>query len=333
MPTPDDDAARPVAPGSSARKAALMTDPLPVTLRVHLEEYEEYLTLGRGRSANTVRAYVKDAESLLNHLVETSETAPVALSGLDLRLLRSWLARQARSGSARTSMARRTSSARTFTAWLTRTGRLDSDPALRLAGPSARRSLPTVLRQDQAAEALTWAEIGARELDPVAIRDRAIVELLYATGIRVGELCGLDLDDVDSDRRVVRVVGKGDKERSAPFGGPAASALAEWVGRARPLLAGEASGAALFLGRRGGRLDPRQARTAVHEVLASVPGGPDMGPHGLRHSAATHLLEGGADLRVVQELLGHSSLATTQIYTHVSVDRLRAVHDRAHPRA
>ena len=313
-----------------------MTDPLPPVLRMHLEEYSEHLTLGRSRSANTVRAYVKDAESLLVHYVEVHEQASLGrseLQGLDLRVLRSWLGRQAREGSARTSMARRTSSARTFTAWLTRTGRMDRDPALRLAGPSARRTLPSVLKQGQAAEALKWAEEGARELDPIALRDRAIVELLYATGIRVGELCGLDIDDVDVDRRVLRVTGKGDKERSVPYGRPAETALDAWATLGRPALTTDRTGAALLVGRRGGRLDPRQARTAVHDVLASVPGAPDMGPHGLRHSAATHLLEGGADLRVVQELLGHSSLATTQIYTHVSVDRLRAVHDRAHPRA
>lgn len=313
-----------------------MTDPLPPTLRVHLEEYAEHLTLGRARSANTVRAYVTDAESLLVHYVEGSggnSSASGELDRLDLRVLRSWLAQQARDGSARTSMARRTSSARTFTAWLTRTGRIHRDPALRLAGPSARRTLPSVLRQNQAAEALTWAEHGARELDPIALRDRLIVELLYATGIRVSELCGLDVDDVDLERRVLRVTGKGNKERSTPYGAPAASALDAWVTHGRPALTKGDSGPALLLGRRGRRIDARQARTAVHDVLASVPGAPDMGPHGLRHSAATHLLEGGADLRVVQELLGHSSLATTQIYTHVSVDRLRAVHDRAHPRS
>lgn len=308
-----------------------MADDLAPTLRVHLEEYAQHLALSRDRSAHTVRAYLADAESLLQHL--TAGTADTRLGDLDLRVLRSWLAAQARSGSARSSMARRTSSARTFTAWLTRTGRLDSDPALRLASPKRGRTLPSVLRQSQASDALTWAAAGARELDPMALRDRLVVELLYATGIRVSELCGLDVDDVDTVRRVVRVLGKGNKERSAPYGGPAAEALDTWLAHGRPAVATDRSGAALLLGRRGGRLDPRQARTAVHEVLSSVDGAPDMGPHGLRHSAATHLLEGGADLRVVQELLGHSSLATTQIYTHVSVDRLRAVHDRAHPRA
>lgn len=308
-----------------------MADALPNTLRVHLEEFAEHLTLGRARSEHTVRAYVRDAESLLHHLAAAAPTPN--LESLDLRILRSWLAGQARDGSARTSMARRVSSARTFTAWLVRSGRLDLDPALRLAAPRARRTLPSVLKQGQAADAMSAAELGSRELEPIALRDRVIVELLYATGIRVSELCGLDVDDVDTERRLVRVLGKGNKERSAPYGGPAASAVEVWIEHGRPALAVGHSGPALLLGRRGGRLDPRQARTAVHDVLASVAGAPDLGPHGLRHSAATHLLEGGADLRIVQELLGHSSLATTQIYTHVSVDRLRAVHDRAHPRA
>ncbi|WP_072802146.1 tyrosine recombinase XerC [Rhodococcoides yunnanense] len=308
-----------------------MADALPPPLSAHLEEYAEHLELAKGRSLHTIRAYVSDAESLLHYLVV--ERSSVNVGDIDLRLLRSWLAGQARAGSARSSMSRRTSSARVFTAWLTRTGRVDADPALRLASPSAKRALPTVLKQNQASAALASAESGAAELDPIALRDRLIVEMLYATGIRVGELCGLDVDDVDTGRRLVRVIGKGDKERSAPYGLPASRALDAWITYGRPRLATDRSASALLLGRRGGRIDPRQARTAVHEVLASVPGVPEMGPHGLRHSAATHLLEGGADLRVVQELLGHASLSTTQIYTHVSVDRLRAVHDRAHPRA
>jgi integrase/recombinase XerC len=167
----------------------------------------------------------------------------------------------------------------------------------------------------------------------VVLRDRLIVELLYATGVRVSELVGLDVDDVDRRRRVLRVLGKGNKQRTVPFGAPAQRALAAWLAEGRPALAIAASGPALLLGARGGRIDPRQARTVVHQTIAAVDGAPDIGPHGLRHSAATHLLEGGADLRVVQELLGHSSLATTQLYTHVTVARLRAVHDQAHPRA
>jgi integrase/recombinase XerC len=230
-------------------------------------------------------------------------------------------------------MARRASAARAFTAWLTRTGRLPVDPGLRLAAPKAHRSLPAVLGQEQAGRVMNAAESGAEQHDPMALRDRLIVELLYATGIRVGELCGLDIDDIDRERRLVRVLGKGNRERSAPFGGPADHAVGEWLRYGRPVLATPDSGRALLLGRRGRRLDQRQARTVVHAVVSAVPGTADLGPHGLRHTAATHLLEGGADLRVVQELLGHASLATTQLYTHVSIDRLRKAHDQAHPRA
>ena len=208
-----------------------------------------------------------------------------------------------------------------------------ADPATRLQMPKARRTLPAVLRQDQALAALHAADLGAQQGDPLALRDRLIVEMLYATGIRVSELCGLDVDDVDTGRRVIRVLGKGNKQRTVPFGTPALRALESWLRDGRPELAGADSGPALLLGPRGGRLDPRQARTVVHQTVGAVDGAPDMGPHGLRHSAATHLLEGGADLRVVQEILGHSSLATTQLYTHVTVARLRAVHDQAHPRA
>jgi integrase/recombinase XerC len=247
--------------------------------------------------------------------------------------LRSWLAAQAGAGAARTTLARRTSAVKTFTAWASRNGLIDGDPATRLQVPKARRSLPAVLRQDQALDAMNAATSGAQQGDPLAHRDRLIVELLYATGIRVSELCGLDVDDVDSSRRLLRVLGKGNKQRTVPFGEPGLRALNAWLAEGRPALATADSGPALLLGTRGRRLDPRQARTVVHQTMAAVDGAPDIGPHGLRHSAATHLLEGGADLRVVQELLGHSSLATTQLYTHVTVARLRAVHDQAHPRA
>jgi integrase/recombinase XerC len=222
---------------------------------------------------------------------------------------------------------------KTFTAWASRRGLVDGDPAARLQVPKARRTLPAVLRQDQALDAMNAATSGAQQGDPLALRDRLVVEMLYATGIRVSELCGLDIDDVDTARRVLRVLGKGNKQRTVPFGEPALQALASWLTEGRPALATATSGAALLLGARGRRIDPRQARTVVHQTMAAVDGAPDIGPHGLRHSAATHLLEGGADLRVVQELLGHSSLATTQLYTHVTVARLRAVHDQAHPRA
>jgi len=296
-----------------------------------LDAYAEHLALERGRSEHTRRAYLTDLRSLFAFL---DERAPGAgLDALSLPVLRSWLAAQSAAGAARTTLARRTSAVKTFTAWAVRRGLLAADPAARLQLPKALRTLPSVLRADQASAAMEAAGLGAEQGDPLALRDRLIVEMLYATGIRVSELCGLDLDDVDADRRLLRVLGKGNKERTVPFGRPAAAALSAWLADGRPALVAATSGAALLLGPRGRRLDPRQARTVVHQTVAAVDGAPDIGPHGLRHSAATHLLEGGADLRVVQELLGHTSLATTQLYTHVTVARLRAVHDQAHPRA
>lgn len=296
-----------------------------------LDEYAEYLALERGRSAHTRRAYLADLRRLFEFVEERS--AGAGLEGLSLALLRSWLAAQSAGGAARTTLARRTSAVKTFTAWAVRRGLIPVDPAVRLQVPKARRTLPAVLRQDQAEAAMAAAGLGAQQGDPLALRDRLIVEMLYATGIRVSELCGLDIDDIDTARRVLRVLGKGNKQRTVPFGNPALAALNSWLSGGRPALVTDESGPALLLGPRGRRLDPRQARTVVHETVTAVPGAPDIGPHGLRHSAATHLLEGGADLRVVQELLGHSTLATTQLYTHVTVARLRAVHDQAHPRA
>lgn len=318
-----------VSPVSGER--VLMALPLSAELEIHLDEYAEHLRLGRGRSEHTVRAYLGDARSLLSHLEARSPGSSV--TDLDLGVMRSWLAAQAAQGTARTTVARRASSIRGFSTWLAQTGRIPVDPGARLAAPPARRTLPVVLRKNQAIDVMNAAESGAQQRDPVALRDRLIVELLYSTGIRVGELCGLDVESVDGDRRLLRVRGKGDKERSVPYGVPAESALALWLEHGRPALTSDRSGRALLLGIRGGRLGQRQARTVVHETMSAIAGAPDLGPHGLRHSAATHLLEGGADLRVVQELLGHSSLATTQLYTHVSVERLRSVHDQAHPRA
>jgi integrase/recombinase XerC len=294
-----------------------------------LEEFDEYLALQCGRSAHTRRAYLGDLRSLFAFL----GVRGIGLDGLSLPLLRSWLATAAAAGAARTTLARRTSAVKAFSAWAARRGLLASDPAARLQVPKAHRTLPAVLRQDQALDAMAAAKSGAEQGDPLALRDRLIVEMLYATGIRVSELCGLDIDDVDTRYRLVRVLGKGNKQRTVPFGVPAADALRSWLAEGRPTLVTTESGPALLLGARGRRLDVRQARTVVHQTVAAVNGAPDIGPHGLRHSAATHLLEGGADLRVVQELLGHSSLATTQLYTHVAVSRLRVVHDQAHPRA
>ncbi|MFT3714911.1 MAG: tyrosine recombinase XerC [Gordonia sp. (in: high G+C Gram-positive bacteria)] len=294
-----------------------------------LEQFEEYLRFEKGRSEHTVRAYLGDVRGLISYAGARGS----GVADLDLSLLRSWLADHTRRGAARTTIARQVSSVKTFCGWAVREQIMPTDPAVRLQAPKAHRTLPPVLDPQQAADAVT-AAAGADvdPNDPVGIRDRLILELLYSCGIRVGELCGLNLSDVDPDRRVVRVIGKGDKQRTVPYGTPAAEALDAWLHRGRPRLATAASADALLLGVKGGRLDQRMARTVVHRATGSGDG-PSIGPHGLRHSAATHLLEGGADLRVVQELLGHSSLATTQLYTHVSVERLRAVHDQAHPRA
>ena len=301
-------------------------EPLPPALATALADFERHLALELSRSVHTVRAYTGDVASLLEHAARLGVTAP---AGLDLAVLRSWLARSRSSGAARTTLARRGSSARVFTAWACRRGLAPTDAGALLASPKGHRPLPDVLRPDEAARLVEQVD-GDRVED---LRDRVVLELLYATGIRVGELCGLDVDDVDTERRVVRVLGKGARERSVPYGAPAAHAVDRWVTTGRPRWATASSGAALLLGRRGGRLDPRAARSLVHRRLAAVPGAPDLGPHGLRHSAATHLLEGGADLRSVQELLGHATLATTQIYTHVSVERLRTSYAQAHPRA
>lgn len=293
--------------------------------------FERHLRSERGLSPPSVRAYTTDIASLLEHASRRGRTSPAQL---DLADLRSWLALQQSRGRARSTIARKASAARTFTRWVERSGRSPQDAGARLARPKAHRSLPQVLGAGQVVELLESASNRAGEsADPVGSRDVAILELLYATGIRVSELCGLDIDDIDDGRRTVRVFGKGSKERTVPYGAPAQLAIDRWLAGPRAGLAVPESGAALFLGRRGRRIDQRAVRTLVHEHLASVEDAPDLGPHGLRHTAATHLLEGGADLRSVQELLGHATLATTQIYTHVSVDRLKRAYDQAHPRA
>lgn len=291
-----------------------------------LDAFRRHLELELSRSRHTIRAYLGDVGALLEH---ASRRGVTELEELDLAVLRSWLARSRSGGAARTTLARRGSSARVFTAWAHRRGLMTTDPGSLLATPKGHRVLPDVLRADEAALLVDQVD----GTSPEQLRDRVVLELLYATGVRVGELCGLDVDDLDRERRLVRVLGKGDRERSVPYGAPAARAAEAWLTRGRTAWVTERSGPALLLGPRGGRLDVRAARTLVHRRLADVPGAPDLGPHGLRHSAATHLLEGGADLRSVQELLGHASLATTQIYTHVSVERLRSSYVQAHPRA
>ncbi|GAA1890547.1 tyrosine recombinase XerC [Asanoa iriomotensis] len=308
------------------RSTQALHEALPHAMREAVDEFARHLSHVENRSTHTVRAYVGDVVSLLDHAARMGCAAP---GDLDIAVLRSWLARLRTLGGARTSLARRAAAARTFSAWAHRGGLLDVDVGAKLATPKANRDLPAVLRAEQATE-LVLAP--GEEAAPTLLRDRAVLELLYATGIRVSELCGLDRADVDGGRRVVRVVGKGDKERSVPYGLPAQEALDDWLRLGRSSLAGATSGDALFLGARGGRLQPTVVRRLV-SGYAQAAGLPHMTPHGLRHSAATHLLEGGADLRAVQELLGHASLATTQIYTHVSMERLRAAYRQAHPRA
>jgi integrase/recombinase XerC len=303
-----------------------LREALPDRLREAVDAYERHLRLEANRSPHTVRAYVGDVVGLLDHLVRLGGSD---LTDLDLGILRGWLAILRNRGLARATLGRRSASLRTFTAWARRTGRAPVDPGALLASPRAHRALPPVLGQAEAAAVMT----AGQDDTALGLRDRAIVELLYATGIRVSELAGLDVDDLDRHRRVVTVLGKGNKQRTVPFGRAADQAVDAWLATGRPALARDGSGPALFLGARGARIDPRTVREVVHRRVAAVDGAPDLGPHGLRHSAATHLLEGGADLRTVQELLGHASLATTQLYTHVSVERLRSVYTQAHPRA
>ncbi len=294
----------------------------------------DHLALERNLSAHTVRAYRGDLADLTGFL------AGRGLSGwrtVDMRLLRQWLAALHDAGAGRATIARRAAAVRVFFGWARETGALESDPAAGLRSPRTSRILPPTL--DRRAARGLFEHLEERVVDAagtgdraVALRDRAIIEVLYSTGIRVSELCGLDRGGIDGDRGLVRVVGKGDRERGTPLGDPARRALADWLA-VRHVLAGPGSGEAVFLGRRGARIDPRVVRRIVHATLAAVPDAPDLGPHGLRHAMATHLLEGGADLRSVQEILGHASLATTQIYTHVTTERLRQAFRQAHPRA
>ena len=295
-----------------------------------LSAYARHLTGERDLTPHTVRAYLGDLTDLFDHAARSGARG---VGDLDLRLLRSWLAKQQTLGKSRTTLARRATAARIFTAWALKAGYATSDAGALLRSPKPHRHLPAALTAGEARQLLDAGAAAAGSGTAVDQRDVAMLELLYATGVRVGELVGLDVDDVDFHRRVVRVFGKGRKERTVPFGLPASQALQVWCAHGRGELATPASGPALFLGVQGRRIGQRAVRTVVHERLGDVPGAPDLGPHGLRHTAATHLLEGGADLRTVQEILGHASLATTQIYTHVTTDRLRAAYSQAHPRA
>ncbi|MFC7547647.1 tyrosine recombinase XerC [Plantactinospora sp. GCM10030261] len=310
----------------SRRSTRAVHEALSQPLRDAVDDFARHLATVDNRSPHTVRAYVADIVSLVDHAARMGCAEP---GDLDLSMLRSWLARLRTTGAARSSLARRAASARTFTAWAHRAGLLPTDVGAALASPRAHRELPAVLRADQADRLV---EAPGEETSPVLWRDRLVLELLYGTGVRVAELCGLDITDVDQVRRVLRVLGKGAKERSVPYGVPAQQALDRWLRSGRPAIATTSSGDALMLGARGGRLQPAVVRRIV-ATYATASGLPRVTPHGLRHSAATHLLEGGADLRAVQELLGHAALSSTQIYTHVSVERLRSAYRQAHPRA
>lgn len=294
-----------------------------------IEQYEEHLVLVRNLAANSIKGYISDLESFLKHLakLEISE-----FSNLELTHIRSWLAHQQSTGISRSTLARRIVSIRAFTYWAASQGWITSDLGAALAIPKPHKSLPEVLTK--ADTNIVLASVKSRrdeEPTPLAIRNLAILEVLYAAGIRVSELCGLNLLDIDSDRNTLQVIGKGNKQRTVPLGIPAKRTLDDYVANARPQLISSQSENAVFLGSRGKRIDQRTARQVVYEAMTAV--GSSMGPHGLRHTAATHLLEGGADLRTVQEILGHSSLATTQIYTHVSAERLQSAYKQAHPRA
>ncbi|MGV0349848.1 tyrosine recombinase XerC [Corynebacterium guaraldiae] len=284
-----------------------------------IEDFAEYQRIVRGRSDATVRGYCSDLRLLATEVPD--------FSAFTLNSLREWLAHAVSEGKSRSTLARRTAAVRAFSTWAAREGYLKTDVAQRLATPKVGKHLPTVM-SPSAAQELMGNAVSADEIH--FLRDSAMLEFLYATGARVAELVGLNIGDIDVSRRTARVTGKGNKQRVVPFGDAAHDALCAWLQIGRPQLAGDTE--AVFVGTRGGRIDPRQVRRVV-ERAAQVTGTPGLTPHGLRHSAATHLLEGGADLRIVQELLGHSSLQTTQVYTHVSAQRLKDVYARAHPRA
>ena len=296
-----------------------------------LGEYTHHLTKERSLSEHTTRAYLGDLTSFFDNLElqKVDDLADVTIAHI-----RSWLATQQVKGGARTTLSRRAVSIRLFTKWATKKGFLPKDIGLTLATPKGHRTLPEVLSISDATVAMdSLATRVAEEESATSIRDCAILEVLYASGARVSELCGLDLDDIDYQRNTILVLGKGNKERTIPLGNPAMKALNNWIKNARSEMANGASGEAVFLGVRGKRIDQRTVRKVVYEALEALEGAQRLGPHALRHSAATHLLEGGADLRTVQEILGHASLATTQIYTHVSTERLQKAFKQAHPRA
>jgi integrase/recombinase XerC len=299
-----------------------------VELTTAVAEFADYLAADRGFSAHTVKSYRSDLEQLAAFANERAATSP---ADVDLELLRDWLWRASQDGLSKATLARRAAAARALTAWFVRSGMTPADAGTRLKAPKTDHHLPRVLTRDQVDGILASVQARADTGDAIAIRDLAIIELLYASALRVSELTGLAVGDVDLGRLTVRVLGKGSKERVVPFGVPAKVALERYLGTARLELAGDTD--AVFVGARGGRMSSRAVYELVSGILSTVPGTGPAGPHTFRHTAATHLLDGGADLRAVQELLGHASLGTTQLYTHVSSERLKESYRMAHPRA
>ncbi|MCR2825368.1 tyrosine recombinase XerC [Microbacterium sp. zg.Y909] len=294
-----------------------------------VDQYTRHLADVRRLSPATVRAYRADLADM------AATVGDPLLSAIELESLREWLWRATKRGDARSTLARRTAAARGFFSWATEYGHLKTDPSLRLIAPKRGRTLPRVATADGVGTVLDDMRARAEEGDPRDLRDAAMLELLYGAGLRVSELCGADVTDLDRAAATVRVLGKGSKERVVPYGRPAARALDAYLVRGRPALTArkDVPTTALFLGLRGARIGPRAVYELVSREIAPLVGADTVGPHALRHSAATHLLDGGADLRAVQEMLGHASLGTTQIYTHVSGERLAAAYRLAHPRA
>ena len=292
--------------------------------------YLDHLERSRVLSDNSLTAYGKD---ILQFAAFASEQRVESLAEVDAELTRSWVWSLAEAGMAGSSLRRKVSALKGFTAWMAREGHTDGDVGIRLRAPGASRSLPRVLTRHHMEEIFQSLKTHADTGDALAIRDLAMVEVLYASAIRVSELVGLRLEGIDLDSRTLRVVGKGDKERMVPLGAPAVSAVRRYLDDARGTLLGEGHSSVVFLSSKGKPLGPRSVYQVVASLLADIPGAGPLGPNTLSHTAATHLLDGGADLRSVQGLLGHASLGTTQIYTHVSHERLTEAYQQAHPRA
>ncbi len=310
------------------RPWTLLREHESVLLERAVSDFAVYLTAERGFSVHTVRSYSADLADLERF---TNTRGIQTTDGLDLEVLRDWLWDGSKAGLAKSTLARRSAAVRSFSSWLARTGAAPTDAGTRLRAPKADHHLPRVLTRSQIDAVLAGLAERAVAGDAIATRDLAIVELLYASALRVSEIVGLDLGDLDLGRLTVRVMGKGSKERVVPFGAPAKRALVDYQHHRHELVTEQTP--AVFLGARGKRVGTRTVYELIAGLLAEIPGSGPAGPHTLRHTAATHLLDGGADLRSVQEMLGHASLGTTQLYTHVSAERLKESYRNAHPRA